>query len=109
MYQRNQDFPETMVNFLFRDLTSSQQDKKLVTLLKALAKDEMGQFKNIVDFSKGSMCARIFNEMVKTNEVKKYLVFLFKSKFEKIDFNYLDHVDLFEIFKYESDPLINFC
>jgi hypothetical protein len=99
IYITNPKFTETLVNFLFRDLTNSSSDKKLAHLIRHVIKNETQMVKSCNDLVHGSMSERIFNELVKQSDTKKYLIYLFKQKFEKIDFNYLDLKDVYKIFK----------
>lgn len=45
------------------------------------------------------MTAKLFKAITKTNEVKKYLTFLFKALFDRVDFNFLNHINLYEIYR----------
>ena len=44
------------------------------------------------------LSSKIFKIFTDRGEVKKYIDYLFKMKYERIDFNYLDIKDIYSIF-----------
>ena len=46
------------------------------------------------------MTDKIFKQLIKQNEARRYLIYLFKSKYDRIDFNYLENKNICKIFEY---------
>ena len=84
---------------MFKDLTQPQSDRKLAYLLREIIKSEVKSIETPDELMKGVMTEKIFKEIIKNTEVKEYLIYLFKNKYEKIDFNYLDQKDVLKIYK----------
>jgi hypothetical protein len=42
---------------------------------------------------------RMFRQIVRQSDSKRYLIYLFKSKYDRIDFNYLNNKNIYEIYK----------
>ena len=89
-YDLNDGFVETMVNFMFRDLTQCKGDKKLAVLIREIIKSEVEESDSPTELLRDSMTEKIFKELIQMSETKKYLLYLFKNKFERVDFNYID-------------------
>jgi hypothetical protein len=53
------------------------------------------------------MTERIFKQLTRTSEVSKFVVYLFKGKYERIDFDYFDMKDINKIFKQMSADKMN--
>jgi hypothetical protein len=45
------------------------------------------------------MAEKIFKNLIQTSEVNKFVVYLFKAKYERIDFDYFDRSDINKLFK----------
>jgi len=41
----------------------------------------------------------MFKEIVKQSDAKRYLIYLFKSKYDRIDFNYLNNKNILDIYR----------
>ena len=41
----------------------------------------------------------VFKQLIKQTEARKYITYLFKSKYDRIDFNYLDSKNICKIFE----------
>lgn len=44
------------------------------------------------------MTEKIFKQLIRLSETKKYLLYMFKSKFDRVDFNFLDQKNINAIF-----------
>lgn len=42
---------------------------------------------------------RLFKEIINQPECKRYLVYLFKSKYDRIDFNYINLKNILDIYR----------
>ncbi len=42
---------------------------------------------------------RLFKEIIHMPECKRYLIYLFKSKYDRIDFNYINLKNIYDIYK----------
>ncbi len=47
------------------------------------------------------MSEMIFKQLVKQSDARRYITYLFKSKYDRIDFNYLENKNICKIFEYE--------
>ena len=97
-YHTNGTFPETLLNFLFNDLTSCHASSRLTVVIKEIIEKEVEISDSPEQLLRGFL-DRIFRQMIKQSESKRYLIYLFKSKSDRIDFNYLNQKNIYEIYK----------
>jgi len=45
------------------------------------------------------MSEKIFKELIKSSDTLKYIIYLFKAKYDRIDFNYMEQRDIYKEFK----------
>ena len=71
---------------------------KLAILIKEIITSEVQEFDSHDQLLKG-MTEKIFKALTQTSEASKFVVYLFKAKYERIDFNYFDSKDINKIYK----------
>jgi hypothetical protein len=97
-YQTNGTFPETMMNFLFNDITSLHSNSRLCQVVKHIIKTEIEYSGHPDQLIKGFL-ETIFNQIVSQSESRRYLIYLFKSKYDRIDFNYLNQKNIYDVYR----------
>ena len=71
---------------------------KLAVLIREVIKAEVATSESHDQLLKG-MAEKIFKNLIQTSEVSKFVVYLFKAKYERIDFDYFDRNDINKLFK----------
>jgi hypothetical protein len=79
-------------------LTSTQISSRLAVVISEIIKKEVEISGTPEQLLKGFL-ERVFWQIVKQSEMKRYLIYLFKSKYDRIDFNYLNNKNILEIFR----------
>ena len=99
-YENCSSFAETLVSFLFNDMTQSQtSNSRFIIVMKAIIKNEVEQAESPDQLLKG-MSEMIFKQLIKQSDARRYITYLFKSKYDRIDFNYLEKSNICKIFEY---------
>ncbi|CDW79851.1 rab5 gdp gtp exchange factor [Stylonychia lemnae] len=94
----NGSIPETLVNFLFNDLTYSQGlNARFMIIMRLIIKKEV-EIAESPDQLLKCMVEKIFKELIKQSDSRRYITYLFKSKYDRIDFNYLDFKDICKVY-----------
>jgi hypothetical protein len=81
---------QTIMNYMFNNLTRSQGEVKLCKFMKLIIHEEVDYYKNQLDRVQFGLLNAIFNELTSKNESRKYIDHLFKEQYSNIDFNLLD-------------------
>lgn len=97
-YLVNEGFVDTLTNFIYTDLCKSQSDNKLAVVIRQLIKEEVNACGNDWKRLAGGLSGKIFKIFTERGEVRKYIDYLFKAKYQRIDFYYLDIKDTYSIF-----------
>jgi hypothetical protein len=83
---------------MFTDLTQYHASSRLSIVIKEIIKKEVEISDSPDQLLKGFL-DRIFKEIIKQNECKRYLILLFKSKYDRIDFNYINLKNIQDIYR----------
>ncbi len=97
-YLINEGFVETLANFIYNDLTRSQSDMKLAVVIRQWIREEVKACGDNWQKLRTGLSGKIFKIFTERGEVRKYIDYLFKAKYERIDFYYLDIKDTYSIF-----------
>jgi len=92
----NEGFVETLANMIFNDLTRSQSEKKLAVIVRQWIREEVAEDRT--EKLGTGLCSKIFKIFTERGETRKYIDYLFKMKYERIDFTYLDIKDIHALF-----------
>jgi ribosomal protein L20A (L18A) len=97
-YKTNGTFPEALTNFLFNDLTAYHTSHRLSIVIKEVVKKEV-EISDTPDQLLKGFLDRLFKQIINYPECKRYLIYLFKSKYDRIDFNYINLKNIYDIYK----------
>lgn len=97
-YHTNGTFPETLLNFIFNDITSCHPSSRLSVVILEIVKKEVEISDSPEQLLKGFL-ERMFRQIVRQSDSKRYLIYLFKSKYDRIDFNYLNNKNIYDIYR----------
>ena len=103
---QNDKFFHTMVNLMFKDLTQTQSDKRFMLVIKSIIQKRVQLASKPLDLHK-TLVEKIFKELITLGETRKYIDYLFRQKYERIDFSYLDIRDIYPLFKGQDASLQN--
>eukprot|EP00347_Sterkiella_histriomuscorum_P018883 403343810 len=97
-HEINGSLAETLTNFMFNDLTHSQGlNKRFVVVMREIIKREVELAETPDQLLRG-MTDKIFKELIKQSDARRYITYMFKAKYDRIDFMFLSNKNICKIF-----------